>query len=91
MIRLVRIGRVSKLVKLTRLLKMLKLVKERTRLAKYTNEALKMGSGFDRLLFFVFIFLMLSHVVSCLWVLTGNISGTNEESWTQDIHHGTPM
>lgn len=85
MIRLARIGRMYKLVKLTRLLKMLKIIKDRSRLLKYANEALKMGAGFERLFFFVFLFLILSHVVSCLWVLTGNINDTTDGTWLADI------
>ena len=84
MVRLARIGRMYKLVKLTRLLKMLKIIKDRSRLLKYANEALKMGAGFERLFFFLFLFLILSHVVSCLWVLVGNITD-EEETWLQGI------
>lgn len=91
MIRLVRIGRMSKLIKLTRLLKMLKLIKEKNKLIKYSNESLKMGSGFDRLLLFVLIFLLLSHVVCCLWVLTASISDTKEGTWLEDIQDLSPI
>jgi hypothetical protein len=76
MIKIVRIGRMYKLLKLTRLLKMLKLVKERSKILKYINELMKVGVGFERLFFFLVIFFMLSHIVSCLWVLTASINET---------------
>lgn len=85
MVRFIRIGRMYKLVKLTRLLKMLKLIKDRSKILKYANEALKMGAGFERLSFFVFLFLILAHVVSCLWVLTGNINDDKNGTWLEDI------
>ena len=91
MIRLVRIGRVSKLVKLTRLLKMLKLIKEKTKIVKFTNEALKIGSAKDRLSFFVLIFLLLSHVVSCLWVLSATFFDSKEGTWLENTEELTPI
>ena len=81
MIKIVRIGRMYKLIKLTRLLKMLKLVKERSKIFKYINELMKVGVGFERLFFFLIIFLMLSHIVSCLWVLTASINETRQGTW----------
>jgi hypothetical protein len=73
MIKIVRIGRMYKLIKLTRLLKMLKLVKERSKIFKYINDLMKVGVGFERLFFFLVIFLMMSHIVSCLYVLTATV------------------
>ena len=46
---------------------MLKIVKERNKLVKYLNEVLKIGVGFERLLFFVLIFFVLCHIVTCFW------------------------
>jgi hypothetical protein len=68
-----------KLVKLTKLLRILKILKEKSKLLKYLNDILKVGLGFERLLFFVLIFLMLIHIVGCLWVvIAGLVSGENE-------------
>ena len=68
--RIARIGRMYKLIKMTRLLRILKIVKERTKLLKYLNEILKIGLGFDRLIFFAMIFFILCHFITCIWVLT---------------------
>ena len=65
--RIIRIGKLYKLIKMTRLVRMLKIVKERNKLVKYLNEILKIGIGFERLLFFILIFLVLCHIVACLW------------------------
>lgn len=54
--RVVRLGKISRLIKMTRLLRILKLMKERSKLLKYLNEILKIGLGFERLVFFVLIF-----------------------------------
>ena len=60
---------------------MLKLVKERSRILKYVNEIMKTGVGFERLFFFLVMFMMLSHIVSCLWVLTASINDSKEGTW----------
>lgn len=85
MIRIVRIGRMYKLLKLTRLLKMLKLVKDRSKILKYVNEIMKVGVGFERLFFFIMLFLMMSHIVSCLWVLTATINETKDGTWLEEL------
>ncbi len=67
LVRVARIGKMYKLVKMTRLVRMLKIVKERNKLVKYLNEVLKIGIGFERLLFLLLIFLILCHINSCIW------------------------
>ncbi len=65
--RITRVGKLYKLVRMTRLVRMLKIVKERNKLVKYLNEILQIGIGFERLLFFVLLFLCMCHIVACLW------------------------
>lgn len=67
--RVARVGRLYKLVKLTRLLRMLKVVKQKSKLLSYLNEFLKIGFGFERLLFFFLIFFLLCHLAACLWII----------------------
>ena len=81
MMKLMRIGRIYKLVKLTRLLKMLKLIKDRSKILKIVNETMKIGVGFERLFFFVMMFIMMSHIVSCLWVLAATIYDSTDGTW----------
>lgn len=67
--RVVRLGRIARLIKMTRLLRILKIVKERSKLLKYLTDILKIGLGFERLLFFLIIFLIMSHMVTCIQVI----------------------
>ena len=73
MVKVARVGRLYKLVKLTRLLRILKIMKDKSRLLKYLNDLLKIGLGFERLFFFLMIFLMLIHIVACLWVVIATL------------------
>ena len=66
-VRVARVGKMYKLIRMTRLVRMLKIVKERNKLVKYMNEILKIGIGFERLLFLLLIFLVLCHISSCMW------------------------
>ena len=88
-VRIARIGRMYKLIKLTRLLRILKIVKERSKLLKYVQELMKIGIGFERLFFFVLIFLILCHIVSCLWVLISQFVDDDVATWLIDYNHLT--
>jgi len=64
-IRIARIGRMYKLVKMIRLLRILKIVRDRAKLLKYLNDFLRIGLGFERLCFFVIIFMIMVHTFAC--------------------------
>jgi len=69
--RILRLPKIYKLIKMTRLVRMLKIVKERNKLVKYLSEILKIGVGFERLLFFILLFLIACHIIACLWIFAG--------------------
>lgn len=87
MIRVARVGRLYRLVKLTRLFRILKIMKEKNKLLKYINQFLKIGLGFERLIFFVLIFLILCHICACLWIIMAAIINDNdyEGTWLWDF------
>jgi hypothetical protein len=84
-VRLARIGRLYKLIKLTKLLRVFKIVKERSKFLKYVQDMLQLGYGFERLIFFVLVFLLLCHIVSCLWVFQASFSKNYEGTWMEEI------
>ena len=69
LVRFARVGRMYKLIKLTRLLRVMKIVKEQGKFFKFFNDVLKIAQGFERLMFFILIFLMLCHISACLWII----------------------
>ena len=76
--RVARIGRLYKLVKLTKLIRILKVMKEQNKILKYINKGLNIQSGYDRMIFFVFIFILLCHIATCLWIMTATIMSEEE-------------
>ena len=82
-VRFVRLGRISKLIKMTRLLRILKIVKQRSQLLKYLNDFLKIGLGFERLFFFMLIFILMCHILTCLWVMAAQFKEftDHDDSW----------
>lgn len=78
-VRITRIGRMYKLVKMTRLVRILKLAKSRSKLLKQVNEFLKIGIGFERLMFFLIIFTILTHIVTCLLIMSAQFSSATDE------------
>jgi len=79
--RIARLPKLYKLIKMTRLVRMLKILKERSKVVKYLNEILKIGVGFERLLFLVLIFLFMCHIIACLWVIVARFDETNRDTW----------
>lgn len=71
--RILRLPKIYKLIKMTRLVRMLKIVKERNKLVKYLGEVLKIGVGFERLLFAILLFLIACHIIACLWIFAGRV------------------
>ena len=63
-------GRAYKLIKMIKLLRILKIVKSRNQILKYLHDYLDVGLGFERLIFFIIIFLVVCHVMTCIWVIT---------------------
>lgn len=69
MARVARVGRLYKLAKLTKLFRVFKMMKQQSKLMRYLNELLKIGIGFERLIFFGIIFFLLCHISACLWII----------------------
>lgn len=80
-----RIGRLYKLVKLTRLLRVLKIIKDKNKFIKYLTEWLKIGLGFERLFFFIIIFVLGMHLFACFWLITASFNATDIISETDDF------
>lgn len=90
LVRVSRLGRLYRLVRLFKLFRILKIVKDRAKILSYLNEFLKIGLGLERLFFFVIVFVIIIHVIACLWVITAQMADlvygsddgqTDVESW----------
>lgn len=93
--RLARLGRMYKLIKMLKLLRVLKIVRDRSRILKYLNDFLKIGLGFERIFFFLIIYMILLHVMTCVFVIAGQLRDVVDEtkempSWIDEsIDSGT--
>lgn len=65
--RFTRIGKLYKIIRLTKMVRLLKIAKVKNKLVKNLSEALKIGVGFERLLFLMVIFLLMVHICACVW------------------------
>ena len=67
---------------------MLKVIKQKSKLLAYINEFLKIGFGMERLLFFLIVFMILSHLASCLWIIMAtlyNPDGSFKGTWMENF------
>jgi hypothetical protein len=81
---LARMTRIGKLYKLTRLIRILKIVKEKNKLLKQLQDFLKIGLSFERLFFFIMIFLLAMHLAACIWLITGSLNAESPETHSED-------
>lgn len=79
LIRIVRIGRLYKLAKLTRLFRMLKLAKSHKVWLEKISKFFKVSPGLSRLIFFLFISIIIIHVVACLWIMYPQFASEAED------------
>ena len=71
-----------KLIKLTKLLRILKVMKEKSKIAKVVKNYIKIGTGVERLVFGSLMFVVIIHIVSCLWIFLGYFDFVG--SWLDD-------
>lgn len=57
--RIARLGKLYKLIRMARIARILKILKEKNKLIKYFGEIIKIGVGFERLLFMMVLFFIL--------------------------------
>lgn len=62
-----------------RLMRILKVVKERQMLIKYVNEVLRLNAGFERLIFFLIMSIVVCHICCCFWVILANLYKDSED------------
>ena len=63
----VRIGKISKLVRMAKIINLIKIGKIKNSLLKSVKNVVKISIGVERLMLLLFKFLILVHVVSCVW------------------------
>lgn len=81
MVKITRLGRMYKLIKLTRLTRIAKFVKNGSKLGEYIREFLKISNGLERIFLFVFGFLLLCHIICCLWAIGAQLEADVSETW----------
>lgn len=55
------------------------MIKERNNLIKHVNEVLRLKAGFERLIFFIIMSVVLCHICCCFWVILANLYQDNDE------------
>ena len=70
------------MIKITRVTRLLKLMSKRSKIASYLNSIFSTGFGGDRLIFALFMFLLLCHIASCGWIVVALYEEENyKETW----------
>lgn len=79
--RFTRIGKFYKIIRMTKMVRLLKIAKVRNKLVKNLSEVLRIGVGFERLLFLMVIFLVMIHVIACFWIFIAKFDDLTKDNW----------
>ena len=60
---------------------MVKIAKERNKIATYLNDMFKFNVGMERLFYFVLFFLLMNHIVACLWYFMAKMANLAPSTW----------
>ena len=72
-----RVGKLYKMVRMLRMVKMIRLFKDRKKIISNLDNVLKVGAGYERLLFFMLGFILFNHTISCIWIMLASFDESN--------------
>mmetsp|Transcript_16211 Transcript_16211/g.23456 ORF Transcript_16211/g.23456 Transcript_16211/m.23456 type:complete len:616 (-) Transcript_16211:47-1894(-) len=81
LIRVARLPRLYRLIKIAKLARVVKIVKNKGTISKYFNFIFKLSAGVERLILSLLTFVVVLHVICCLWVFIGKFNYTEEFNW----------
>ena len=79
--RIARFPKLYRLVKIMRLVRILKVVKEQNKFVKNLNDGRSDNAGSERLFFFILVFVIVCHIVACLWIFSARLEDFNPDTW----------
>ena len=60
---------------------MMKVKKHKGKMVQVLNDIMRIGVAFERLAFFGAVFLLMCHVISCLWVFLAKLEDYGPDTW----------
>lgn len=84
MARLAKLGRLYKVLRLIKLVRLLKLGKSQNNFFSKVKTMLNISIAFERLTMFTAIFVMICHIVACLWIIIAGFEEGDANSWLTD-------
>ena len=88
MSRVARVGQLYKIIRITRMIRMLKVFKDRSKMARNMTEILRMGIGFERFLYMMFVYLLAQHIIACIWIYVALYNEDSKKNWIYEYGMG---
>jgi hypothetical protein len=82
LVRIVRLGKLTKLLKFLKFLRLVKIMKNSDKIMSQMNSVMQIGIGLERIMFFGLMFIVLSHITACLWIIIATIMSDTEDDVT---------
>lgn len=88
-----KIPRLYRLLKLAKLMRMLRVMRGRNRelsnVTKFFLQKLNINSNIEKLLIFIVGFLVINHIIACLWYFVAKMEDFDPDSWTSrhNVYH----
>lgn len=65
--RFTRLGKMYKLIRMAKIMRLLRFSKIKHKMVRHLGDILKIGAGTERFIYLLFTFLIMQHVIACLW------------------------
>jgi hypothetical protein len=66
---------------MAKLMRMLKLIKHRQKMMRNMNNMMRISFAVERLLWFLATFVVMIHLIACLWVTVGQLNEFEPDNW----------
>ena len=81
--RLSRLPRIYQLIRLFKLIRMVKILKNNNSnsVSKFFLDLIKISPNIERLIYFIFAFMLLNHIAACIWYYVAKLQDLNPDCW----------
>lgn len=66
---------------MAKLARMLKIVRNRKKIIRNMNNMMKVSFGVERLLWFTITFVIMMHLIACLWIMVAQFNEYDYDNW----------
>jgi Ion transport protein len=79
-----RIGKIYKLIRITKMARIVHTIRLNNQFSIFIYKILKLGAGFERILYLIITYFILQHVTACIWIFIGRYNDYCSDNWISE-------